>query len=119
MPRGGARAGAGRKRKPNKSNAVRLERARKTGVLPCEILLKTMREFDKEAEKFKPGVDGADEKKWREYREKAAVAAKDAAPYYHSRLSTQTNVNVGDPDKPMVHTLTVKYVAAKDGRRNS
>lgn len=72
MPRGGARAGAGRKAggMNAKSRAI-ADRAAAEGITPLEVMLVAMREhFEKKA------------------FDAAAAIAKDAAPYMHPRLAS-------------------------------
>ncbi len=71
MPRGGARAGAGRKKgqATRKSQEV-ADQAAREGITPLEVMLFAMRHHQKA----------------KEY-DKAAEIAKDAAPYMHPRLS--------------------------------
>lgn len=80
MPRGGKRAGAGRK----KGSATRktrevADRAALEGVTPLEVMLSVMRRHY-EAER------------WGD----AAGVARDAAPYMHPRLTTTTLKGSGD-----------------------
>ena len=83
MPRGGKRAGAGRKkgsgtRRTRKTNQIAAQAAG-AGVLPLQVMLEAMRECYE-------ARDLAN----------AAKLARDAAPYVHPRL---TSVKVGgDPE---------------------
>lgn len=70
MPRGGQRAGAGRKPGAiNKATAEARERAEATGILPLDFMLQVMR--DEKAE-----------------RAERLDMAKAAAPYVHAKLSS-------------------------------
>ncbi len=108
MARGGARKGAGRKRGPNRANAVRAERAAKTGPMPCEIMLEAMRYFRSLAARHSPKGQEPDQKKSTDYLREAAAIAKDAAPYYHPRLA-QTTLQ-SNPDKPIIGRLEIAFV---------
>jgi hypothetical protein len=72
MPRGGARAGAGRKKGvANQKTRAIAEAAVLTGTTPLEVMLAAMEHFRAAGE-----------------IEKAAGIAKDAAPYVHPRLAS-------------------------------
>jgi len=95
MPRGGARPNAGRKKgSVNRNSSIRAAKAAKTGILPADVLLEAMRYHHARAQT-----------ELRKPKPKAAIVkaelalaggfAKDAAPYYHSRLATlQTKLAV-------------------------
>lgn len=71
MARGGARAGAGRKKGSlTKRTREIAERAMESGMTPLEVMLKAMNEH-------------VDAKRW----DDAASVAKDAAPYVHPKLA--------------------------------
>ena len=71
MVKGGARAGAGRKKggKNQKSREI-AERAAAAGITPLEVMIATMRDLFKKGKKVE-----------------ASAIAKDAAPYMHPRLA--------------------------------
>ena len=72
MPRGGKRPGAGRKPgSATKRTREIADRAAARGLTPLEVMLRAMRRH------------------WRKGElDRAAVIAKDAAPYVHPRLSS-------------------------------
>lgn len=87
MPKGGARVGAGRKPGiPNKKTVADTVAAEATGVMPKAVMLEEMRlhyaAYGREIAKKKP-----DWAKAEAALAKAREAAKDAAPYFHARLS--------------------------------
>ena len=100
MPRGGSRAGAGRR--PGRKNAKTLERLRQieaAGLTPLEVMLQNMRfahsraveALDQITEATRNGgssaatLDGL--KEVMALRKISQEAAKDAAPYVHPRLA--------------------------------
>jgi hypothetical protein len=81
MPRGGHRAGAGRKKGSRTIRTARIaEQAAAEGITPLEVMLTAMRRH-------------AQAGQW----DQAAVFAKDAAPYMHPRLQAiqHTGANGG------------------------
>jgi hypothetical protein len=106
--RPGERRGGRKPLTRNKANAERTARAAATGMMPCEVMLEAMRYFRGLAARHAAGGPAPDERKSIQYLREAASIAKDAAPYYHSRLS-QTTIQ-SNPDKPVVHELKVKFV---------
>ena len=74
MPRGGKRAGAGRKpgAATERTRAI-ANRAAVEGITPLEVMLNAMRQYVAEGE-----------------TEKAVAVARDAAPYCHARLASTT-----------------------------
>lgn len=109
MAKGGPRPGSGRPRSPNKASVARLKYAAATGVLPCDVMLDAMRHhyqivLDERAKGLK--TNGSNSKIAKELVI-AQGYARDAAPYYHSRLATlQTNMNVNG-------TLTLSQLLAQ------
>ncbi len=104
MALGGKRPGAGRPPgTPNKSNALRMQRAAREGPLPHEIMLRVARNLVAVANRYKPvevketDEDGREvtklqfaagnEDKYIDLHIKASEAAARAAPYYAPRLS--------------------------------
>ncbi len=96
MPRGGARPGAGRKPNiPNKTKLTKIVKAKATGVMPATVMLENMRLHYAIAEAEKRRGAKADLNLMASELGKAHEAAKDVAPYYHSKLATlQSNVNL-------------------------
>ena len=86
MPRGGARANAGRKKNtPSRATIARQERVANSGVTPLEVMLEDMRfhyDLYQEALAKREMAEASKEMAL------ARLAAKDAAPYSHSRLAT-------------------------------
>jgi hypothetical protein len=81
--RGGRRAGSGRKKNsPNKASAHRERAAAASGPTPSDVMLRSMRLFLTLAEE-----NVADKKEFERYIRAAASIAKDAAPYFHPRLT--------------------------------
>ncbi|MFY9958916.1 hypothetical protein [Bradyrhizobium sp.] len=81
--RGGRRAGSGRKKNsPNKASAKREREAAASGATPRDVMLMSMRSLWALADENKK------DKKAFEHYIRAAAVAKDAAPYFHPRLST-------------------------------
>ncbi len=83
MAQGGARAGAGRPRGPNRASRERLERISKTGVTPLDVMIEGMRKHYEAAQEALKSEDKETAAKC--FRE-AKDFAKEAAPYLHPRL---------------------------------
>jgi hypothetical protein len=82
--RGGRRAGAGRKpNSPNRASAAREREAALSGATPRDILLMSMRSLWALAEENK-----SNKKAFAHYVRAAAAVAKDAAPFFHPKIST-------------------------------
>jgi hypothetical protein len=82
--RGGRRTGAGRKPNvPNRASAKREREAAASGVTPRDVLLMSMRSLWALADENKNN-----RKAFAHYVRAAAAVAKDAAPYFHPRIST-------------------------------
>jgi hypothetical protein len=82
--RGGKRPGAGRKKNvPNRASANREREAAASGATPRDVMLMSMRSLWALADENKK-----DKKAFEHYIRAAAAVAKDAAPYFHPRLST-------------------------------
>jgi hypothetical protein len=102
MPRGGARAGAGRK--PGGRNIKTAEIATKvalSGLTPLEVMVEAMLELHAKGDKVA-----------------AATIAKDAAPYVHPRLtSVELDAHVRrDPiDLTMDELLAIAATGRADG----
>ena len=79
------------------------------GVMPKDVMLRTMRDLVADAEKAKTPAAR------RRLMRAASDVAKDAAPYVHPKLATVTHV--GDPDKPLQVACTV-YVPKKQAPRD-
>jgi uncharacterized protein YehS (DUF1456 family) len=97
MSRGGARAGAGRKKGAiqKRSRAIAEKEISSGRVTPLEVILKAMHtHYD--AKEF----------------DAAAVFAKDAAPYMHPKL--QAVMHSGDKENPVVtdNTIRIEFVSA-------
>jgi hypothetical protein len=83
MPRGGKRAGAGRKAGGrNKKSREIADKAAAEGITPIEVMLHVMRSCFKQ----------------KNYKDAAAIAAQ-AAPYIHPRLAAVTHE--GDEARPI------------------
>ena len=80
------------------------------GVMPKDVMLKTMRELVADADKAKTPTTR------RRLMVQASSIAKDAAPYVHPKLATVTHV--GDPDQPLQVACTV-YVPKKQAPRDA
>lgn len=86
MALGGARPGSGRPRgAASKKSAAIANEAARTGLTPLEVMIKAMRFYDAAGD-----ID------------KAAAAARDAAPYMHPRLSNVSG------------NMTLKYAELSD-----
>jgi hypothetical protein len=82
--RGGKRSGAGRKKNvPNRASAAREREAAASGATPRDILLMSMRCLWALAEENK-----SNKKAFAHYVRAAAAVAKDAAPFFHPKIST-------------------------------
>jgi hypothetical protein len=82
--RGGRRAGAGRKPNvPNRASAQREREAATSGATPRDVLLMSMRSLWALADENKNN-----KKIFAHYIRAAAAIAKNAAPYFHPRIST-------------------------------
>ncbi len=99
MPKGGARPGAGRP--PEATTLVSRRRAdqyaRDGGVLPVDVMMRTMRALWDEATLDPTAKKSKDQRQRKERKPKefdrrlmreACEIAKDAAPYMHHRLAT-------------------------------
>lgn len=102
--RGGAHPGAGRKQ--GGKNKATIERelraaagleAAKAGLMPLDVLLARMR-----GETLPNGHEPTDAQ---------VAAARDAAPYLHPRLATQTLK--GDADHPLHHLHSISDIDAR------
>ena len=90
--RPGNKSRGGRKKgSKNKRSKFFAERAAARGVQPIDVMLRTMRTLVKCADAR--GLDETDKLK---FLERAAIVAKDAAPYLHPRLQTTTAQGPGD-----------------------
>jgi hypothetical protein len=99
--RGGRRAGAGRKPNvPNKASAKRERDAAASGTTPRDILLMSMRSLWALAEENK-----SNKKAFAHYVRAAAAIAKDAAPYFHPRISTVEQAASTSPVKHMIEII--------------
>jgi hypothetical protein len=95
MAKGGPRPGSGRPRSPNKASVARLKYAAETGVLPCDVMLDAMRHHYQIVLDERAKGQKAKASKIASEFSIAHGYARDAAPYYHSRLATlQTQMNV-------------------------
>jgi hypothetical protein len=96
MPSGGRRPGAGRphgaKGRKTIERAKLTEEAAASGVTPLEVMLQTMRALWA--------------KNTEEAHKQACEIAKDAAPYLHPRLSSQT---IAGPDGEALVIKIVKF----------
>lgn len=106
MARGGSKPGERRggrtKGTPNKASTERQQEVQDSGPTPLDALIRKMRfHLDLADSEIKKGAE-ADAKALSVAMDKAAEAARDAAPYVHPRLaSTQVK---GDPDAPLFPT---------------
>ena len=92
--RGGKRPGAGRKKNvPNRASAKREREAAASGATPVDVMLRSMRLLLALADE-----SAGDRKQFEHY----IRAAKDAAPYLHSRFSTIDQSTANRPDKIIV-----------------
>lgn len=86
MPRGGARAGAGRRAgSPNKASAAKAAAVEASGLTPLDYMLEVMRDEDEPAD---VRLD----------------AAKSAAPYVHPKLASVEHK--GNAQHPVALTFT-------------
>jgi hypothetical protein len=116
MPRGskpGERRGGRQKGTPNKNSleraAIVQKKIKDSGqALAIERLEVIAAEFEALAEIYRPGQKGGDETKYVQYLSKAGSILADLAPYQSSKL--QSTTLVGDRDKPISHTLNVRFV---------
>ena len=111
MARGGKRPGAGRKNgTPNKATQKRQSEIAESGSTPLDALIKKMRFhlsiFDGEVAKG----DEADGKALSIAMDKAAEAARDAAPYVHPRLASIQHA--GEGGGPIQLEAKVRFVRA-------
>jgi hypothetical protein len=136
VPRGGKREGAGRKVGALTTRTREVaEQAMAKGKAPLEVMLENMRHFQQVALDAEGTLEGltaaefsgqiapdaspedqfkfllAQVKKTAGFRQLAQDAARDAAPYVHPKLSTTTLS--GDPDNPVVVSLTRRIIQAK------
>jgi hypothetical protein len=99
--RGGKRAGAGRKPNvPNRASAQREREAATSGVTPRDVLLMSMRSLWALADENKNN-----KKAFAHYVRAAAAVAKDAAPYFHPRISTVEQPPSASPQKFIVEVI--------------
>jgi hypothetical protein len=100
MPRGGKRAGAGRRPGvPNRRTVARRQlgsAAAAKGSLPLEVTLACMRFHHASADRELEKGDAADPEAIANALQAAHEAAKDAAPYLHPRLSGIAHTGIGD-----------------------
>lgn len=112
MPRGGSRPNAGRKvGAPNKATQQARAKATQEGVLPLDVMLGVMR-FHHEVARQAMESDPPDIEKALKAMTAACVPAKEAAPYIHARLAS--TVVQGDPEKPLKHEVSIKFVSANN-----
>jgi hypothetical protein len=101
----GERRGGRQKGVPNKATQKRQAEVAASGATPLDALLKKMRHhlalFKAESAKGKK----ADGKALAVAMDKAAEAARDAAPYVHPRLASIQHA--GDKENPIQHAVTV------------
>ena len=96
MPRGGKRAGAGRKRGSlGQKTRVIAERASAEGITPLEVILRTMRSAWARA-----STNGETVTSFQDALIAAAMAEK-AAPYVHPRLAAEKHEIGGAEGKPL------------------
>ena len=109
-PKGAPKTGGRQKGTPNTATARRQAEVAASGPTPLDALIKKMRFhlaiFEGEVAKGKE----ADGKALALAMDKAAEAARDAAPYVHPRLATVAHT--GADDGPIQHALTI---SAKQG----
>lgn len=117
MARGGSKPGerrGGRKRGvPNKSSLAKaaiIKRAYKKAGTPLAIerLAKGVDRYATLAETFDTKGATPNAEMWEHFYDKSMDLAKHVAPYQSAKL--QSTTLVGDRDKPITHTLLVKYV---------
>jgi hypothetical protein len=97
MPAGGKRPNAGRKKgSPNKASAERAARVESTGLTPLDVMIESMRYLYGLAGKHQLTGETPNEAKFLEYIKAAREAAKDAAPYIHSKMSSM-DATMGGP----------------------
>lgn len=83
---GGKKPGAGRKSGvPNKISREDREKARASGILPLEVILRQMRKYHDQAERLATSKKATTEQV-QEAEDRALTAAKEAAPYLHHKL---------------------------------
>jgi hypothetical protein len=104
-PKGAPKTGGREKGTPNKATALRQAEVAASGPTPLDALIKKMRFhlsiFEGEVAKGK----GADGKALALAMDKAAEAARDAAPYVHPRLAAVQHT--GADNGPIEHTVSV------------
>jgi hypothetical protein len=99
--RGGKRAGAGRKPNvPNRASAQREREAATSGATPRDVLLMSMRSLWALADQNKNN-----KKAFAHYVRAAAAVAKDAAPYFHPRISTVEQAASASPVKHIIEII--------------
>lgn len=92
---------------PNTVKLNKIVRAKASGAMPTDVMLKTMRFHYAIAEAEERKGKNADLELISLELNRAHAAATDVAPYYHSRLATlQTNMNVSG-------TLTLAQLLAQ------
>src|SRR5215472_14572578 len=97
MPRGGKRTGSGRRKgEPNKKTKAMIEKAEAEGIMPKDVLLSVMRMCYAAGDYVK-----------------AAEIAKDAAPYFSSRLAAVA------PAGSVQKTIEIKVVRDDNFYRNA
>lgn len=107
MARGGARAGAGRKKgsTTQRTREIADKAASDGGVLPLDVLIAVMRfHFGEATTEITKGEEG-NRPLLVESFECAREAAKDAAPYMHPRL--QAIEHTGKDGGPMEHAVAL------------
>src|SRR5262245_29888782 len=105
----GERRGGRQRGTPNKATARRQAEVAATGVTPLDALLKKMRYHIKLFEAEIAKGEEADGKTLALAMDKAAEAARDAAPYVHPRLAAVQHT--GADNGPIEHTVSI---SAKD-----
>ena len=99
MPRGGARAGAGRKpgNPITKTQKTALNAIRDGKVLPLDVMLREMRKY------YYAWEDAPDEQKDDKDLEKAVAYAVQAAPFLHPKLANVQHG--GDKENPLTFNI--------------
>lgn len=96
--RGGARKGAGRKAgSATKKTREIADKAASEGITPLEVMLEAMNHFRAEGD-----------------MQKAALFARDAAPYIHPKLASMEMS--GKDGGPVDMNWSIQLVPSKDGR---
>lgn len=105
---GGRKKGTLNKTSRQRAAIIQKEIKASGAWLAIERLDQVLTEFLELAEKYRPGSETPDEAKRVQYLMKVASIAADLAPYQTAKL--QATMLVGDRDKPITQTLTVKFV---------